>query len=459
MIGRKALLLAIFGLSAVANAATLHVGPNETYTTIGAAAAAVADGDVVEIDAGTYHEAVVWQRDNLTIRGVGARPVIDMTGMAIANGKGIFVSDGANFAIENLEFVGASVSSANGAGLRWEGGGTLAVHDCVFRSNEDGILGGNPGGMHPENTATIENNEFVDNSHGDPGLTHSVYIGEADSVTFRGNWSHALYGGGSDVGHLFKSRAHHNFVLYNRLTSEDTPSSYEVNLPEGGEAYVIGNLIQQRVGSQRVMISFGDGDGTQYAASKLYVANNTFVSESAGDATFVRTTQADAQLVVANNLFVGPGTLTSGGMPTLLSNVTTASPGFVDQAMFDYHLTAGSPAVDAGADPGMIAVMSLSPVQQYVHPRMLESRAPVGAPDVGAYELGNMPDSGDNAAVGDDTPVGPQAGSSGCGCDARSRACDGWSWILVITIGLGRRLHRRRANSRSSAPLQVCGRT
>jgi hypothetical protein len=440
---RRTVLLAILGFGTVANAGTLRVGPTETYTTIAAAAAAVADGDIVEIDLGTYHEAVVWQRDNLTVRGVGGRPVIDMTGMTISNGKGIFVSSGANAAFESLEFVGASVSDGNGAGIRWEGAGTFAVHDCVFRSNEDGILGGNVGGLHPENAATVEFNEFVDNSHGDPGLTHSVYFGEADSVTFRGNWSHALYAGGTDVGHLFKSRALHNLVLYNRLTSEDKPSSYEVNLPEGGEAYVIGNLIQQRVGAQRVMISFGDGDGTQYTGSKLYVANNTFVSESAGDATFVRTTQVDAQLILTNNLFVGPGTLTSGGVPTMLANVMTASPGFVDQAMFDYHLTAGSPAIDAGMDPGALAAMSLLPVQQYVQPLMVESRSPVGALDVGAYEFGNMPNNGDSSGGHDDTTGGSGASSSGCGCNSGIDTREGWLWIAVVALSL----RRRRASS------------
>jgi len=432
-------IVAMLGVSAVSHAATLRVGPSETYTTIAAAAAASADGDVIEIDAGTYHEAVIWQHAQLTIRGVGGRPVIDMTGQAISNGKGIFVSAGADAVFENLELVGASVTDGNGAGLRWEGAGTLAVRDCVFRSNEDGILGGNVGGLHPENVATIEGNEFVDNSRGTPGQTHSVYFGEADTVTFRGNWSHALYPGGSDVGHLFKSRARHNLVLYNRLTSEDTPSSYELNLPEGGEAYVVGNLIQQRVGGQRIMISFADGDGTQYPSSQLYVANNTFVSESAGDATFVRTIQADAKLVLTNNLFVGPGTLTNGGMPTLIGNLATQAPGFVDQAMYDYHLAAGSPAIDVGMDPGTSTAMSLLPVQQYVHPRMVESRAAVGVLDVGAYEFGNVPTGGDSAISGDAGTSAPSM-ASGCGCNARapSRA----SWMLLAIVGFA--LRRRR---------------
>ena len=422
-----------------AYAGTLQVGPDKQYTTIAAAATAAADGDVIELDAVTFHEAVTWSRDNLTIRGVGGRAVIDMTGRAISNAKGIFVTSGANITIENIEFVGAAVPDLNGAGIRWQGAGSLTVRNCVFRSNEDGILGGN----FADNTAVIEFNEFVDNGRGDLGYTHAVYFSTVESVTFRGNWSHAMYGGGADIGHLFKSRARRNFVLYNRLTSEDTLSSYEVNIPQGGEAYVIGNLIQQRVGSQRTMISFGDGDGTQYTGSKLHVVNNTFVNENSGSATFIRTTQADAQLVVANNLFIGAGTATSGGMAQTTSNISTDMPLFVDQAMFDYHLQAGAPAIDAGTDPGTTPAMSLVPASQYVHPRAVESRGAVGAIDVGAFEFGNMPDPGEPGgdAGTDDPPTTP----GGCGCAARGGES---SAVLVVLIAAAYRRKRRATSSR-----------
>lgn len=441
---RSAVLVVICGSVVGAGnalAGTLEVGPGKTYTTIAAAAAAATDGDTVAISAGTFHETVTWSASNLTVRGVGGRPILDMTGMTISNGKAIFVTAGSNITIENLEFTGASVASGgNGAGIRWEGGGSLTVRNCVFRSNEDGILGGNVGGMHPENTALVELNEFVDNGRGDVGFTHSVYFGEADTITFRGNWSHAMYPLGADVGHLFKSRAHHTYVLYNRLTAEDTQSSYEVNLPEGGEAFVIGNLIQQRVGGQRVMISFGDGDGTQYTGSHLYVVNNTIVNESPGAATFIRTTQTDAQIVVVNNLVVGPGTLTMGGVVTMNNNVMTTMPAFVDQTMFDYQLLAGSPAIDAGSDPGMGGTMSLAPAFQYVHPMGIEPRGPAGAIDVGAYEFNNMPAAGDGAIFQGDVTASSQPG----GCCAVGRDRD---TSLLLTAAVAAILCRRRKRS------------
>jgi MYXO-CTERM domain-containing protein len=314
------------------------------------------------------------------------------------------------------------------------------VRRCVFRGNENGILGGN----YATNTALIEHSEFVDNGHGNVGYTHNLYIGAIDRLTFQGNWSHAMWAGGADIGHLLKSRAQHNLVRYNRLTAEDAPSSYEINLPQGGEAYVIGNLIQQRVGGQRIMISFGDGDGTQYTGSALYVVNNTLVSESAGDATFVRTTQPDAQVHVVNNLVVGPGTLISGGVPTMAGNLATTTPGLVDQAGFDYHLAAGAAAINAGVDPGTAPTMALTPASQYVHPRALESRASVGALDVGAYEYGNVPTGGDAGATGGDAETTGAPSKSGCGCQSDG---DGAGAGLVVVVGvvgvvIGRRRRR-----------------
>lgn len=430
-----------------AHAETRTVGPGQAYETIAAAAAAAADGDVIEILPATYREAVTWRANRLTVRGIGGRPVIDMTGLAISNGKAIFVSAGADFTVDNITFVGASVNDANGAGIRWEGPGGLTVRNCIFRSNENGILGGG----QADNVGVIENNEFVDNGRGDVGYTHSVYINEAAEVTFRGNWTHALWPDGPDIGHLFKSRARKNFVLYNRITAEDSHSSYEINIPQGGEAYVIGNLIQQKVGGQRTMISFADGDGTQHPDSKLYVINNTFVSENP-NATFVRTTNATAPILVVNNLLVGTNaTVVSGGIADVHDNLVPDAPGFVDGLNYDYALTAGSMAVDLGVDPGVANAMSLAATEQYKHPAGTEYRGQIGsAIDIGAYEFGNLPVGGDDGGgdgdqsdgdLTDDVADGDGGGDAG-GCCGTSNGATG-SGALAAILGLLARRRRR----------------
>lgn len=50
----------------------------------------------------------------------------------------------------------------------------------------------------------------------------------------------------ANLGHLVKSRALENHILYNRLMEEAAGnSSYAVGLPNGGLSYRIGNLIQR----------------------------------------------------------------------------------------------------------------------------------------------------------------------------------------------------------------------
>jgi hypothetical protein len=60
------------------------------------------------------------------------------------------------------------------------------------------------------------------------------------TFTLRYSYSHDC-----NQGHLVKSRAYENHITYNRLSSETSPTSYEIDLPDGGLSYVIGNVVQQ----------------------------------------------------------------------------------------------------------------------------------------------------------------------------------------------------------------------
>ena len=102
--------------------AVIRVGPEKRSPAPPSAAAKIArDGDVIEIDAGSYDgDAASWTQNGLTIRGVGGRAHLRAAG-AHAEGKAIWVIKGANTTIENVEFSGAVVTDGNGAGIRQEG--------------------------------------------------------------------------------------------------------------------------------------------------------------------------------------------------------------------------------------------------------------------------------------------------------------------------------------------------
>ncbi len=371
--------ISVFLAAGVASAATLQVGPGKTFATPCAALAVAADGDTIQIDPVLYSgDVCAFSQNNLTIQGVNGRAHIDANKKSAQN-KGIWVPSGSNLLVENIEFSGATSTSKNGAGIRAQGV-NWTVRNCYFHDNQEGILESNIAGSN----ILIEYSEFARNGYRD-GMSHNLYIGHSASLTFRFNYSHD-----SVVGHLLKSRSAVNYVLYNRLTGESGTGSYEIDLPNGGTSYVIGNLIEQGTNSQNstIVTYLEEGVNVMNPGMDLYVINNSIVNDLSSG-TFVNIGTADTvPAVIKNNIFVGPGTLTNQTGATLANNFS-GNPLFVNQAGFDYHLTSGSPAIDAGANPGSANGFSLTPVFEYVHPARGEGRVTTGAAiDIGAYEFG-----------------------------------------------------------------------
>ncbi|HEY1693806.1 MAG TPA: hypothetical protein VGG39_16680 [Polyangiaceae bacterium] len=407
--GAASSLLAALLAAPSARAATLEVGPGQTYAKPCDAIAAAAAGDVIEVDAaGSYDgDTCAWTTDNLTVRGINGRAKIDITGVTPAQEKGIFTIGGtASATIENFELSGAAISSAdgnNGAGIRHQGL-NLTVRNCYIHDNQDGILGA----PATANTGTIliENSEFSSNGAGD-GYSHNMYIGDFASFTLQYSYSHQ-----SKVGHLVKSRAYVTHVLYNRLTDErGGTGSYEVDVPNGGTAFIIGNLIEQSAASQNPgIMTFGEeGTPTGYD-THLFVVNNTVINDL-GSGTFVIDPTA-TPAVVTNNIFYNGGTPSSQASAVLTTNFT-ADPKFVDVASYDVSLQAGSPCIDTGSAPGTGATESLSPVFEYVHPISEVARTVEGAAiDIGAYEYGLAEDAGVTGPDGS-PPEGGTSSSSG----------------------------------------------
>src|SRR5204862_3251765 len=102
----------------------------------------VQNGDTVDIDAGIYTADVSkWMANNLLLRGVSGTAILNANDTAYGR-KGIFVIDGNNCTVENIEFshchdiVGLDF---NWAGIRFEGSG-ITIRNCYFHDNDDGIL-------------------------------------------------------------------------------------------------------------------------------------------------------------------------------------------------------------------------------------------------------------------------------------------------------------------------------
>jgi len=372
-------VIAALAAPASARAATLQVGPGQPYAAPCAAIAAASTGDTILIDAaGSYDgDVCAWSTDGLTLQGVNGRPHIDAAGND-AQGKAIWVIAGNDTTIDTVELSGCRVPDANGAGIRQEGA-NLTLRHLFFHDNENGILAGDKTGS----TITIEYSEFSHNGAGD-GYSHNLYINHVDKLVFRNNWSH-----GAVAGHLLKSRALENQILYNRLTGEVGGSeSYEINLPSGGLSFFIGNLVEQPSTTQNgAMLDYLSEAGSgQNPDDRLFVVNNTFVNDR-GSGTFLQIgAAATTPVVVRNNIFYGGGVLSTQVGIVDDHNYTGSAALFVDAANYDYHLLAAAPVIDAGVDAGSAAGDSLAATEQYVHPTADSARAVVGAVDIGAYE-------------------------------------------------------------------------
>jgi hypothetical protein len=374
------------GFSASASAATLNVGAGMTYPTPCRAFAAAAAGDTILINAGTYSGDVCGiYAHNLIIRGVNGRPKIDAAGRN-AMGKGTWVVVGNNITVENVEMTGAKVPDRNGAAIRLEGT-HFTMRRSFLHNNENGILTG----ANLNSNILIEHSEFGRNGYG-TGQTHNLYIGTVRTLTFRYNFSHDAH-----VGHNLKSRAQTNHILYNRFsstapgqigTTASGQPSYEIDLPNAGLSYVIGNVIQQPAANQNPsMISYGV-EGASNPNHNLYVVNNTFLNDDTVRGTFVLVGSGVTRpVLMQNNILAGTGSVSNQTSMVQKTNYRSVAPGFVNRATYDLRPTANALVIDAGSAPGVsVTGASLSPVAGYKHIATAIARPVTGALDIGAYE-------------------------------------------------------------------------
>ncbi|MBS3936279.1 MAG: hypothetical protein KGZ43_08900 [Sulfuritalea sp.] len=298
-------LVLVIGTS-LAHAATLRVGPGEAITRIAEAARLAEDGDTVEILPGEYRgDVAVWTQQRLTLRGVGARPVLIAAGRS-AESKAIWVIRNGDFLIENIEFRGARVPGGNGAGIRFERG-RLVLRHAAFINNQMGLLTGND----PDSELVIENSQFADAPRQMHALPHQLYVGRIGRFAITGSRFENGF-----RGHLIKSRARSNEIHANHIV--DGPAgeaSYEIDLPNGGIARITGNVIGQSANTRNpALIAYG-AEGDVWPENALTLEHNTLISDLFPAGWFLRVHgdkfPAPPALRVENNRTIGIGIFTT----------------------------------------------------------------------------------------------------------------------------------------------------
>lgn len=315
-------------------AEVIRVGVGQKFATIAEAARQAKDGQIVEILAGNYYgDVALWSQRQLTIRGVGGRVRLYADGKS-AEGKAIWVFRNGDFIVENIEFIDAKVSDKNGAGIRAEAG-SLTVRHCLFYGNQNGILTGSELSL-----LDVQRSEFAYNGDGD-GLSHGIYVGPISEFRAFGNYFHH-----ANRGHLIKSRAQKSVIAYNRITDEtDGRASYEIDLPNAGNAFVGFNLIQQSAsGENSALINFG-AEGLLWQDNQLWLEKNTLVNDNPWGGTLLRVAKGVSRVVAVNNLTLGLGGIHSEADITQVDDIEAKWGWFVLPQRFNYQLKAKIPPV------------------------------------------------------------------------------------------------------------------
>jgi hypothetical protein len=249
----------------------ITVGPTGQFQTIHEAVAAAASGDTIDVQAGSYSNDFLSIQKSLVLQAVNGEVVMTETSQP-PNGKAMITEGaaGISVAINGFEISGVTVPDSNGAAIRYEGG-ALSLSNDYFHGNQDGLLGA----PDPNGSISIDHSEFASNGDGS-GSTHNLYIGAINQFILTNSYVHDAI-----VGHEIKSRAANNTITGNRIFDNGGSASYSIDLPNGGNATISNNQIEQGAATQNPAI-FAWGEEGASNGGMAFITGNTIVNDDPG---------------------------------------------------------------------------------------------------------------------------------------------------------------------------------
>ena len=341
----------------MASGTVLTVGPGQQYSTIAAAAAAAQSGDTIDVQAGTYTNDFVGVYTNVTLQAVGG--VVKMVATQDPpNGKAIIDEggQGVSVTINGFDISGAVVPDDNGAAIRYEGG-SLTLNNDYIHNNQDGLLGA----PDPAGSITVNNSEFAFNGTGD-GRTHNLYAGDIANLTITNSYFHD-----ANEGHEIKSRAENTTVTGSRIFDNNATASYSIDLPNGGNATIQNDVIEQGPNSDnQTIIAYGE-EGSLHTGTSVLIANNTIVNDRSS-AIGVWNQTAHAVTLQGNsvyglttaNLTSGPANVSGTTFLTSRPVLDTSSHWMPGSTLTPNDLALTTPASESVAAGGTVAVSGVS---------------------------------------------------------------------------------------------------
>lgn len=354
------------------HAETWMAGPEGALMTIEQALGQAKDGDTIEILPGEYKDGVVIENRRLTLRGVGEKPpVIQGSGTVQGARHSLWTVRGGDVTIENLEFRGARAADGGGSGVRQEGG-RLVIRRCGFYDNEHGLVALNSDTAELRITGSV----FGSAPKVEGGLYHLLNVGRIGKLHLTATRFQQGF-----EGHLIKSRARENFIGYNFIHDGlRGGASYEIDLANGGEATVIGNVIAQGADTRNPVVLAYGSEGRAWEKNELLVAHNTFVNYGWTPAWFMRVFSdrlpESTEVRAVNNLLVGPGVFWPAATGHFEGNRHATKGMLRDVATYGFELPPGSMWRGSGVDPRNIAGHDLSPKGEFEWPAKVRELTP-----------------------------------------------------------------------------------
>ncbi len=309
----------------------------------------------------------------------------------------------------------------NAASFYVEDGQHIILKNCIIHDSGNGIF------VSPASRdITIDGNWIYGNGIDGSYYEHNAYT-EAIGMVYQFNHFGPLCDGCG--GNNLKDRSAGLVVRYNWIEGgnrqldlvDAEDNSAIVNDPSYRQTFVYGNILIEPDGAGNSQILHYGGDSgvtSDYRKGALYFYNNTVISTRSGNTTLMRLSTDDETADARNNIlyvtasgdklamldasgvlhlrnnWTKPGWVDShSGLTGTIyddgGNITGSDPGFVDEAGGDYHLTATSQCVDAGAPLASAALPDYDLDSQYAKHQAQEARPRDATLDIGAYEYGD----------------------------------------------------------------------
>ena len=381
------------------------------------------------MDATTRTQLNFWNEGRGVVK-VGGSNIPDQTPeyMVLENLKIMNGRDGYTFTGRD----GLTSYTANCAAVYIETGNHITIRNCELFNCGNGLFASSAAEKIMVEGCYIHGNGNVGSIY-----EHNNYT-EARNITFQYNRFGPLCE--DCLGNNLKDRSAGTVIRYNwieggnrqlDLVNADGTDLYL--LPEYNETWVYGNILIEPDGAGNSQIVHYGGDvGSEdtYRKGTLYFYNNTVISNRTGNTTLFRCSTNDETVDCRNNIVYvtesanrlaisnSDGTInlshnwmkagwmdTHGNLNGAVNDdgttVSTAAPGFSDEAGKDFSLLQDSPCRDAATDIPQGGSLTF----EYVKHQQFQARLVYGPLDIGAFEYADGSNEMPVVSAGNDTTI------------------------------------------------------